>query len=262
MATPNRFAIRDCGEATFYSLTTLKPIVTLKSLKTSGVETKGNTVYARGGRGNAKIVGFSSDREANIKLQDAIFDVNAIAMLTGNSLTKGATVIDNYDTLTATSNTITLSKTPTGAIIGVYKLNADGTLGAEYTLGTLVSGQKYFQITGKSMTFFAGSEPDGTQFRVYYKMTTDTTASTMKVTTDAFGGSFRIVLDVLVRDEYTKADYAAQLNIPCGKFEDNFNLNFEATGDPAVLDLPIEILKNPANTDMWSLTIYDESLVV
>ena len=68
MATPNRFAIRDCGEATFFSLTTLKPIVTLATLKTSGVETSGETKYSRGGLGNAKLVGFSSNREAKITL--------------------------------------------------------------------------------------------------------------------------------------------------------------------------------------------------
>jgi hypothetical protein len=30
------------------------------------------TVYARGGRGNAKLIGFSSNRESKITLQDAI----------------------------------------------------------------------------------------------------------------------------------------------------------------------------------------------
>jgi hypothetical protein len=63
MGAPNRFSILDCGEATFYNLTTGKAIVTLKTLKTSGVETSGTTTYARGGRGNAKLVGFSSNKE-------------------------------------------------------------------------------------------------------------------------------------------------------------------------------------------------------
>lgn len=48
MATPNRWAIRDAGEATFFSLVDYKAIVTLPSLKTSGVDTVGTTVYARG----------------------------------------------------------------------------------------------------------------------------------------------------------------------------------------------------------------------
>ena len=49
MATPNRFAIRAAGSATFYRLDGTKDaIVTLRTLKTSGVETTGETTYARG----------------------------------------------------------------------------------------------------------------------------------------------------------------------------------------------------------------------
>ena len=48
MAAPNRWAIREAGEATFYNLETGKANVTLRTLKTSGVETSGETVYARG----------------------------------------------------------------------------------------------------------------------------------------------------------------------------------------------------------------------
>jgi hypothetical protein len=51
MATPNRFSIRDAGEATFYNLQTGKAIVTLNTLKTSGVESSGQVSYARGGFG-------------------------------------------------------------------------------------------------------------------------------------------------------------------------------------------------------------------
>jgi hypothetical protein len=48
MATPNRFAIKEAGIASFFDLTTQKAIVTLATLKTSGVETTGDTVYATG----------------------------------------------------------------------------------------------------------------------------------------------------------------------------------------------------------------------
>jgi hypothetical protein len=41
MATPNRWAIKEAGIATFYDLTSGKAIVTLNTLKTSGVETTG-----------------------------------------------------------------------------------------------------------------------------------------------------------------------------------------------------------------------------
>jgi hypothetical protein len=46
MATPNRWAIKEAGIATFYNIATGKAIVTLNTLKTSGVETTGKVLAA------------------------------------------------------------------------------------------------------------------------------------------------------------------------------------------------------------------------
>jgi hypothetical protein len=258
MATPNRWAIRDAGIATFYSLATGKPVTTLRTLKTSGLETTGETVYSRGGRGNPKLIGFSSNREAKLTLQDAVFDNKALAMLTGNNLVEGATGVVFIDTLTVNANAAALSKTPIGSLTGVYELNADGTLGDEVKLaaGTAASGE--YSLTGKNLSFFSGEFADGQKLAAYYSVTTDATAKSLKVTSDAFGKTFKVVLDCVVRDEYSKEDYAAQITVPNAKFEDAFNLAMAAEGDPAVLDLKLEVLKDPLSTDMWSMKIYDE----
>lgn len=224
MATPNRFAIKEAGIATFFNLSTGKAVVTLDTLKTSGVETTGETVYARGGRGNAKLVGFSTNREARITLQDAIFDNAAIAMLTGNDLVAGVKKVDRNEIGSVTSSKLTLAKTPQGALVSVFKLNADGTNGAEYTLGTPATNPTEYSITGKEITFNSGVV-NGTQFRVYYQVNTAIDAKTIKVTSDSFGKSFRVTLDVLVVDQHTKQAFQGQLRIPNAKFEDNFSLS-------------------------------------
>jgi hypothetical protein len=261
MATPNRWAIKEAGIATFYNLTTGKAVVSLATLKTSGVETTGETVYARGGRGNSKLVGFSSNRESKITLQDAIFDNQAIAMLTGNDLATGVKKVDKNEIQSVTSNTLTLNKTPQGAILSVFKLNADGTNGVEYTLGTPATNSTDYSVAGKVLTFHT-SVTNGTQFKIYYQVNTASDAKSVKVTSDQFGKTFRVVLDCLIIDEYTKASFFGQLRIPNAKFEDNFNLSFSADGDPAVLDLNMEILKSPTSTDMWELVIYDDGAIV
>lgn len=251
MAVPNRFAIRDAGEATFYDLIEQKPIVTLRTLKTSGVETTGETVYARGGRGNAKILGFSGNRDSRITLEDAIFDKEAIAMLTGNPIENGKQIIHfNEKLVVAEGLTVAVTKGTPKAVSAVFSVLPDGTNGDEVT----------FTLEGKNLTL-TGAQKDDTVI-VYYTAETDETAKRMNVTTDAFGGTFKIVLDVLVREEHTKKDYAAQLVIPNGKFEDNFNMDFSAEGDPAVLTLPIEIMKDSNSTDMWSLIIFDDEAMV
>ncbi|MBL4950985.1 hypothetical protein JK635_01865 [Neobacillus sp. YIM B02564] len=262
MTTPNRFAIRDAGEATFFNLQTGKAIVTLNTLKTSGVETSGETTYVRGGFGNPKLVGFSSNKEGKLTLQDSLFDKFALSMLTGNELTEEVKVIDYNEKLTVKSNKISLSKTPQGAIISVFKVNPiDGTNEKEYTLGDPATNPTDYSLEDKDLTFNTEVQ-DGTIFRVYYKVKTGTDAKTVRVSSDAFGGTFRVVVDLLVRDSADGKDYAAQLIIPRGKFEDSFSMNLSVDGDPAVLDLPIEILNDPLTNTMWEMVIYSETDIV
>lgn len=259
MATPNRFSIRDAGQATFYNLQTGKAIVTLNTLKTSGVESSGEVTYARGGFGNPKLVGFSSNKEAKLKLTDALFDKYALQMLTGNPLVEAIKTIDYNETKTVTSNKITLSKTPQGAIVSVFKVNTmDGTNGTEYTLGVPGTNALEFSVSGKDLTFNT-AVTNGTVFRVYYKVNTASDAKTVRVSSDAFGGTFRISIQLIVKDSADGKDYAAQLNIPRGKFEDAFSMNLAVDSDPATLELPIEILNDPVTNTMWEMTIFNDA---
>lgn len=221
------------------------------------------------GRGNAKLVGFSSNREATLSLEDAIFDNEAVAMLTGNNLATGVKVIDFHEAKDTLSDKITLSKTPkNGVLTSVFKLNADGTNGTEYTLGTPTStagggdNLEYSYDSATKTLTFSTDVADGTAFRMYYQVETASDAKTVKVTSDAFGGSFRVAMEVLVVDEYTKKAYQGMLNVPNAKFMDNFDMSFSADGDPASLNLEMEVLKSPTNTDMWELVVYSEDDIV
>jgi len=248
MPSPNRFAVREAAEATFYDIVTGAAKVTLQTLKMSEVQTSGETVYSRGGRGNAKLVGFSSNREAKMTLQDAIFDNVALAMLTGNPVTTGAKEIDFFHRgpLNATKK-ITLPKVPS-RIVSVHKLDFDGIT----LLAPLAPAA--FTVAGSEVTITAGVEDE--KYAVYAKTMTAADAKTIKVTADKFGGTFRLVVDVQVRDEFTGQDFFGQFIAKRAKIEDDFSFNFSPEGDPSVLDLPIEILKDPESKDMWELVIY------
>ena len=261
MAAPNRWAVREAAEATFFDLVTGDAIVTLKTLKMTEVQTTGETVYARGGRGNAKLVGFSSNREATVSLQDAIFDNKAMAMLTGNTITAGAVNIDVvHEAIVPSTPTITLPKKVEG-IHTVYIL-ADDAITNETKLTVKTTGSADATscvLNGQVLTFDASHE--GERIKIYYKTETDASAKTVKVTSDRFGGTFKLVCDVMIRDEATKKDYFGQFIVPNAKIEDEFSFNFSPDGDPSVLDIPMEILKDPASEDMWQLVIYDDELI-
>ena len=261
MPNVKRWAVREAGIATFYALSDFadvgagEPIVTLKSLKTTGVETTGETVYARGGRGNAKLVGFSSNRESTLSLQDALFDNEALAMLTGNDIFTGEVEVDQHEVFTVGDATATESFTLAASPLDVSDVHAykyvDGMKeGAELTKESL---------NGKDVEIDTSAMSTDDQIIIYYTANTDSETSKVKVTSDNFGGTFKVVIDLIVVDAVTKAEYAAQMIVPNAKFEDDFNLDLAAEGDPSVLDLTLEVLKSPNNTDMWELVIYDES---
>lgn len=263
MATPNVFGIREVGLATFYDLVTNKALVQLTNLKTSGLENKGALVYARGGRGNPKIMGFNSDREGTVKLQDALFTTQVLAMMVGNGLATASQNIYTRDALTVATNAASLNYTPvvTGALISVYKLNADNTHGAELTYtSSAVSAGKY-TITGKLLGFFAGDLANGSKVVAYYQNATDVTASKISVTSDKFSGTYKVVLDCLVRDAVTQADYAAQVIIYNAKMDNNWNFSMASTGDPSAFDINLEILKPVGTTAMWDMIVYDQTLL-
>ncbi|MDF2650403.1 MAG: hypothetical protein K0Q73_6208 [Paenibacillus sp.] len=262
MAVPNQYAIREIPLATFYDLTTGKARVQLQNLKTSGFEQAAETVYATGGRGNPKVVGFSGSRTSKLALQEAVFTSEVLAMMTGNPIGVGATPIYQRDVLTVSTNAATLKYTPAaaGALISVYKANADGTHGEELVYNASVAAGKY-SVTAKALSFFAGDIANGDQVIAYYKVNTDASANKITVSADKFAGSYKVVLDCLVRDTFTKTDFAAQIVIPNAKMEDTWKVDMAPTGDPSVFDIPLEILKPANSQDMWTMTIYDGSLI-
>lgn len=257
MSTPQRWAIRDAGIAHFYNISTGKLVVSLPTLKTSGVEFTGSTVYSRGGSGNPKLVGFSGDKEGKMTLQDAIFDNKALAMLTGSNPIIGKQTIGRNDVLTVSGGKITLSKTPK-SVTNVFVYNQDGTNGEELTLGGTVTASTY-TIIGKEITVDASH--NGKRLRVYYRVETAADTTAMTVNSDIFGSSFRIELECQVVDEQEKKTYKAQIQIPNAKFEENWNLSLAADGDPAVLDLSLEILKPADSTEMYKMVIYDDATI-
>lgn len=265
MTTPNVWAVREVALASFYDLKTGKARVQLQNLKTTGLENSAETVYAKGGRGNAKIVGFSGNRGGKVTLQDAVFTNEVIAMMSGNDIKTGSKNIYQRHVLKVSNNGATLPTTPVNAangLISVYELYPDGTHGDEITFVTSAPAAGQYALSGKDIDFGAGAYADGTEIVVYYQAATGAASKTITVSSDQFAGTFKVVLDCLVRNTVDEQDYAAQIIIHKVKMEDNWSLSLAAEGDPSVYDIPLEILKPAEGTELYTMTIYDENDVI
>lgn len=263
MSTPNVWAVREVALATFYDLETNKARVQLSNLKTSGLENTAETIYSLGGRGNAKIVGFSGNRGGRVTLQDAVFTNEVIAMMTGNDIQTGAKSIFHREILKVENDKATLKYVPDHAeqgLISVYKIHPDGTHDVEIEYDKILSANKY-SLNGKELNFNVGEFTDGTELVAYYRTATDSTAKTITVSSDKFARTYKVVLDCLVRNVVDEKDYAAQIVINKAKMEDNWSITMAATGDPSAFDIPMEIIKPVNGTELYTMTVYDESLI-
>lgn len=262
--TTNKWAIREVAIAHFFDIATGELKVKLDSLKQNGLENTSETVYSQGGRGNTKIVGFSSNKAARFTLQDALFTNEMIAMLTGNEPVTGASPIIKEELLTVSGNAATLSCTPrfAGKLQSVQVLDADGGQGRTLSYASSTPGTGQYSVSGKTVTFGSDTVADGERVHIYVETMTGADASKLVSSADKFAGSYKLVLDCLVRDVATEQDFAAQIVVHKAKLEDNWNLTMSPTGDPSVLDIPMEALRSGDSNELYTMTIYDERAVV
>jgi len=256
-----RWAVRNVAKATFYDITTGKLLTYLENLKSSDIQVTSETVYARGGDGNPKLIGFSSNKEVKVNLSSAIFDNRAMALLTGNNIVTAIATVYRREIVIVNNGTATLSKKPNdGNLLALYVLGSDGVESTELTVGDTANENKY-SISNKEITVHS-SIADNTQLVAYFMVDTANTSQTITVSSDKFPAAFKLVMEVLVTDFATKALYPAQIVIPSAKMEDNWQFSFKPDGDPEPLNLPIEVLKPANSNDMFTLTIYDDNAIM
>jgi len=260
MAIAQRWAVRNVAKATFYDIATGKLLTYLENLKSSDIQVTSETVYARGGDGNPKLIGFSSNKEVKVNLSSAIFDNRAMALLTGNNIVTDTATVYRREIVIVNDGTAKLSKTPKGGLLALYVLGSDGVESTELTVGDPATKANEYSISTKTITVNSAIV-NGTQLVAYFMVDTANTSQTITVSSDKFPAAFKLVMEVLVTDFATKALYPAQIVIPSAKMEDNWQFSFKPDGDPEPLNLPIEVLKPANSNDMFTLTIYDDKAI-
>lgn len=71
------------GDKVFYKN---EPVLYFDSLKTSSMEGAATTVYAQGGRGNARLIAWEGERTVTFTMEDALLSPTGLAILTGAGL--------------------------------------------------------------------------------------------------------------------------------------------------------------------------------
>ena len=95
----NRFGVREVCNVVFRPLTSVdlggqhfdagQPMLYIDSAKTSSLEGAATTVYAQGGRGNPRLIGWDGEKTITFAFEDALMSPTSFAMLSGAGLVHG-----------------------------------------------------------------------------------------------------------------------------------------------------------------------------
>ena len=254
------FGVREICDVVFKAKTNQKignkifykgePVIYFDSLKTSTLEGAATTVYAQGGRGNARLVAWEGERTLTFTMEDALISPLGFMILSGAGLVEGTDDqkinVHVTETVALTAdNTIAVEEEPSdaeGADIYVMVLE-DGEVASEPyigTKGTKGTDGKWTITVAKKDGYDPGDGiKSGYVIIVDYYTAKGTGASQIEITPDKFGGNFYIEASTLFR---TKAgvDMPAEFIIPNGKIQSNFTFTMASSGDPSTFTFTVD----------------------
>jgi hypothetical protein len=86
----DRYGIKEVADVTFYKIkpdgTQGDPVLYLDTLKVSTIEQTAESVDARGGKGNPKLVTWDYGKEITVSIEDALFSAKSMAIMFGNGV--------------------------------------------------------------------------------------------------------------------------------------------------------------------------------
>ena len=234
-----------------------EPVIYFDSLKTSTLEGAATTVYAQGGRGNARLVAWEGERTVTFTMEDALISPLGLMILTGAGLTEGANTAEGkiqvHTTDTIGKNegftyegtegsekvTITLSaKEPISEIdkkIYVMPL-VNGEIQSEPYYGNAVGGATQVEITDAAAAkVFANADA----VLIDYYTDKGTGTQQIDIKADSFGGNFYVEASTLFRNQ-DGVDMPAEFIIPNAKIQSNFTFTMASSGDPSTFTFTLD----------------------
>ena len=261
-------ARQQIGNKIFYKN---EPVIYFDTLKTSSLEGAATTVYAQGGRGNARLVAWEGERTVTFTMEDALISPEGFMILSGAGLVEASAAKPIYQHMTETidksdvddSNlddvVIKMSEKPylpadRGDNFAYVMFVRDGEIITE----PYIPDHKDLEVDADSGKYLLHvnahdcfndmhdtEEGDRTDYiisqigdikfdsvLVDFYVERKAAAKQIEITADKFGGNFYIEASTLFRDT-NGVDMPAEFIIPNAKIQSNFTFTMASSGDPS-----------------------------
>lgn len=259
MGANTKFGAKEVMDVILYDMSTNKPVIFFDTLKTSSIEVTAEKVYARGGRGNSKLITWELNKDAKITLEDALLSPKSLELISGLATTVGkqtvymrqSTVYENkvdkgelYPLTANGSGVITLAYEPKESAANILVYTADDDCGTPLDMAGA-------SLSGTTLTVAAAANK---KVVVYYTFDSAETTETYVIDASHFSGTYKLVGNTVIRNRETGKDEAFQVVIPNLKWSSNMNLDFSAEGDPQPTTFECEIMRAANSSTMIQMT--------
>ena len=233
----DKFGAKEVMDVVLYDMATNKPTIQFDSLKTSSISVTSEKVYARGGKGNPKLITWEINKEATLTIEDALISPKSLELISGIARKIGVQTIHMRQT-TEYENGENKGK------LYPLKADADGKI------------QLAFKPNGATTNELTIADAADQRVVVYYDYDSSETAETYVIDAEHFSGTYKLVGDTVLRNQKTGKDEAFQITIPNLKFTSNLELGFAAEGDPSTTTFECEIMRDSDTGSMIQMVKY------
>lgn len=243
----DKYGIKEVADVTFYELgdtgLPTNPVLYLDTLKVSTLEQTGEAYDARGGKGNAILLSWDSNKEINVTLEDALFSAKSMAIMFGNGTTKEYNnFIMKTEEFTATGTELPVA----GANASGWKYQYEGPDGKLY----YKFNPKFYDAKGEKVAALVA----GQKYFCSYDVVAS--GSVIDVSANSFPGTYYVTGDTFARSNESGNDEFFQFILPKAKVTSENTITLEADGDPSVFNMNLKVLR-PSDGVMMKLVKYN-----
>lgn len=263
MSANTKFGVKEVMDVILYDMSTNKPVIFFDTLKTSSIEVTSEKVYARGGKGNAKLITWELNKEGKLTIEDALLSPKSLELISGLATVSGAQTVymrqateydvsgaapadkgDLYPLTGNASGVINLAYEPLESAANILVYEKEDDCGTPLDMASAT-------LTGKVLTVPAAANKNVV---VYYTFKSADSTETYVIDASHFSGTYKLVGLTVIRNRDTGKDEAFQVVIPNLKWSSNLNLGFTAEGDPQATSFECEIMKAANSSTMIQMT--------
>lgn len=223
-----------------------QPVLYIDSAKTSTIEGATATVYANGGKGNARLIAWEGEKTLTFTVEDALLSPIGFAVLSGAGLLGGAGAEDEVHVHVSSQaycdatgkidltdvledDEVICATAPVFAVVA----EADGSITGEVVNVTIAEGGKALQAAGQT---------SASVFVDFYVIKGSEFVHELQIDMENFAGNYYVEASTLFRRQEDGVDLPAEITFPNVKIQSNFTFNMASTGDPSTFTFTMDAL--------------------